>query len=418
MKKLEILRNIAEIMKNDAACCKDKIGGTLSEYELLIKEEMSDNDFLLAINSYLCTFGLTGHLFFKKQGHKELPFHVHRYGDVLYVTEITKNSSLSVGDKIVEIDGCSIKEFYEKYKEFFYQEPEERQTPHWNFILKFVNQIGYSRELGEHVEYWNVELFEWDCAEPAYFFKRMNNSTVYLRMADFMDATRISSLCEENDSEIRNAKNLIIDVRRNGGGNGISYYPLLKYCLPYGKKLCELDLADDSTLNYGQEILYSERNCDVRIEIIEELLQNDLSEQNQDFLKSAISELKELRGKGFVADYEEEDIDVMGDSYIENVFILTDESCCSAGDAFVDMFKGLPKVKVVGRATEGIQDYSNVAYALFDEYALIYPTSRLLSLDYGKGMMKKGVPVDEYIPWTPEHLKRDVELEYVMTVLV
>ena len=77
----------------------------------------------------------------------------------------------------------------------------------------------------------------------------------------------------------------------------------------------------------------------------------------------------------------------------------------------------LPKVKVFGRPTKGILDYSNVAYALFDEYALIYPTSRLLSLDYGKGMMKSGVMVDEYIEWTPNHLKKDVDLEYVLKLI-
>ncbi len=69
------------------------------------------------------------------------------------------------------------------------------------------------------------------------------------------------------------------------------------------------------------------------------------------------------------------------------------------------------------RPTQGILDYSNVAYALFDEYALVYPTSRLLALDCGKGMMGKGVPVDEYIAWTPEHLVRDVDLENVLEKL-
>ena len=65
-------------------------------------------------------------------------------------------------------------------------------------------------------------------------------------------------------------------MRGNGGGNSFSYYPLLKYCLPNGKMLADLHLTDGSILQYGQEILYSERNCDVRIEIIEELLQNEL----------------------------------------------------------------------------------------------------------------------------------------------
>jgi len=414
MKKTEIIKKVAEVMKNDAACCKDKKDEAFPKYELLIKEEMSENGFLLTVNSYLSTFGLTGHLFFKKQGHKGLPFRVQRYGDILYVTEVTKDSVLGVGDKIIEINGASVNEFYEKYAECFFGESSERQTPHWNFILKYANRIGYVRGTEDDVKYWNVELFDWDKGNSPYSFKKITPSVSYLRLDDFVDSTGISSLLEENDFELRTTRNLVIDVRGNGGGNSFSYYSLLKYCLPKGKKLGELGLTDNGALGDGQEILYSERNCDVRIEILEDFMQRNLQKSDEDVFRQAIRELRELRGKGFVKEIGEEDSDIVGDSDVENVVILTDSSCCSAGDAFVYLFKMLPKVKVVGRPTQGILDYSNVAYALFDEYALVYPTSRLLSLDYGKGMMKQGVSVDEYIPWTPEHLERDVDLEYVV----
>lgn len=417
MKKTEILKQVAEVMNHDAACCKDKKDEAFSKYKLLVKEEMSENEFLLTVNLYLSTFGLTGHLFFKKQGHKGLPFRVQRYGDVLYVTEGTKDSLLGVGDRIVEINGGSVKAFYEKYEECFFQEPEERQTPHWNFILKYADQIGYIRGTEDDVKYWNVEVFDWEKGNSPYIFKKITPSVSYLRLDDFVDSSGISSLLEENDFELRTTKNLIIDVRGNGGGNCFSYYPLLKYCLPKGKKLGDLGLTDNGAMGYGQEILYSERNCDVRIEIIEEMMQKNLSKSDKDIFKQAIRELGELRGKGFIKEIEEDDCEIVGDSEVENVVILMDGSCCSAGDAFVYLFKMLPKVKVVGRPTQGILDYSNVAYALFDEYALVYPTSRLISLDYGKGMMGKGVSVDEYIPWTPEHLERDVDLEYVLKKL-
>ena len=176
-------------------------------------------------------------------------------------------------------------------------------------------------------------------------------------------------------------------------------------------------MLDDGVLQYGQEILYSERNCDVRIEIIEELLQKNLSTCDEDILKQALTELTDLRGKGFIKQIEMYDSDIIGDSEVEHVYVLTDSSCCSAGDTFVYLFKQLPKVTVVGRPTQGIEDYSNAAYALFDEYALVYPTSRLLALDYGKGMMGTGVSVDEYIPWKLEHLERDVDLEYTLNLI-
>jgi hypothetical protein len=57
-------------MKCDAACCKDKKDDALPKYEGLIREEMSENELLLNINSYLSTFGLNGHLLF--HGHRSI----------------------------------------------------------------------------------------------------------------------------------------------------------------------------------------------------------------------------------------------------------------------------------------------------------------------------------------------------------
>ena len=414
MKKTDILNQISNIMSKDAACCKDKKDEAYDNYVKLIHENMSDNEFLLIVNSYLATFGLTGHLFFKKQGHKGLPFRVCRYGDILYVIEVTRDSVMSVGDKIVEINGASVKTFYEKYESCFYGETPERQTPHWNFILKYADEIGYITNTTDKIQHWKVELFDWDSSELPYSFRKINSDVAYLKFKDFVDSTGILTLLQEYDLEICNTKNLIIDVRGNGGGNSFAFYPLLKYWLPNSKTLNDFALNDSGMLQYGQEILYSERNCDVRIEIFEEFMNNHLSEADKSIFIQAIAELKAKRGNGFVKETEEYDSEVVGDSNVEKVYILTDSSCCSAGDEFVYIFKMLPKVTVVGRSTQGILDYSNVAYSLFNEYALVYPTSRLLALDHGEGLMGKGVEVDDYIPWTPEHLERDVDLEYVL----
>jgi len=47
----------------------------------------------------------------------------------------------------------------------------------------------------------------------------------------------------------------------------------------------------------------------------------------------------------------------------------------------------------------------------FGDYELLFPTSRDTRIDQGKGMNDKGVEPDILIPWTPEHLERDVDLE-------
>lgn len=50
-------------------------------------------------------------------------------------------------------------------------------------------------------------------------------------------------------------------------------------------------------------------------------------------------------------------------------------------------------------------------------FVLFYPTSRSLYLDRGVQMRGNGVPVEITIPWTPEHLKRDVMLDTVLDLI-
>ena len=106
--------------------------------------------------------------------------------------------------------------------------------------------------------------------------------------------------------------------------------------------------------------------------------------------------------------------DIVGRALPHNVWIITDQGRGSSGDAFVQDMSPSPKVTVVGRPTLGILDYSNCSVETWDHFRLLYPTSRSGAVSLGEGMSHKGVPVDHYIPWTPEHLERDVDLEYVL----
>ncbi|MGZ7153694.1 S41 family peptidase, partial [Streptococcus pyogenes] len=84
---------------------------------------------------------------------------------------------------------------------------------------------------------------------------------------------------------------------------------------------------------------------------------------------------------------------------------------------FVDIMRQMPKVTVIGRPTMGILDYSNCCVADFGDYELLYPTSRSLAVDAGLGMTDKGVLPDIEIPWTPEHIERDVDLAVALDYL-
>lgn len=140
----------------------------------------------------------------------------------------------------------------------------------------------------------------------------------------------------------------------------------------------------------------------------------DLPAETLKVINDMENELKKNYGKGFVKAEPFEEKSITGSASPEKVYIITDGNCGSSGDSFVEIMSLSPKVTVVGRPTMGILDYSNLILKEYDDYIFRYPTSRLLAIDKGKHMMKHGIPVDVYIPWSPEHLKKDVDLEYIL----
>lgn len=415
MTKREIFEDIVQIMKEDSASCKDKTGEAPDRYLEKITEDMEDMEFLYLVNSYLNTFELTGHLAFSKKGVGGVGFGVQRYENVLYVTSTSKDVALKTGDKIIRVDGLEICDYEEKHKSFLFGETQERQAPHWMYLLKYAKNITYvSGEDGK--EYCcDMKTGFFESQEEKYVCRDLGNGIVFIRFADFEEEEKIQRMYDENAELLKNSRVLIVDVRGNGGGSDTCFLPLLQYALPNGKKMDEIELVDESANSGGSEINYSVRNCDTRLKGFEQYLQMELPEETRAILLGMRDELLANRGKGFVKNQNGETvIPIVGDSKVEKMYIITDSGCASSGDNFVAVFQMFSKVTVFGRPTMGILDYSNVAFAEYGDFYLMYPTSRLLSVDKGNGMMKKGVKVDHYIPWTPEHLRRDVDLETVL----
>ena len=102
-----------------------------------------------------------------------------------------------------------------------------------------------------------------------------------------------------------------------------------------------------------------------------------------------------------------------GRSNLANVYILSDLFCGSSGDTFVNNTKKSPKVTVVGRATMGIVDYCNVVTKDYGDYQFVYSVSKMNEKYYCN---ETGVLPDIHIPWTPEHLEKDMDLAYVLNL--
>lgn len=411
MTKTEIFDEVVSIVKTDASFCKDEHGADAEKYRTLISDDMDDKDFLYLMQSYVASFHVLGHLNFYQSSSVFLSFGVMRYKNALYVTENAPDSPIKLGDIIEYIDGKSIDEYALLHEDMLYGEDKERQGICWRRLLRFANEL-YVKHADGTVTLCPVPFTnDWEDTDK-YYCKKLRKNVAYMRLLDFSDDIAIANMYKENDALLRSSEYLIIDVRANSGGNDSAFMPLLELCLPEGAKSSDLE---DGIFDAGMEINYSERNCDSRIKMFEEHLKSDIPADTRSMLTSFLESMKEMYGKGF-AKYEgdiREDNPYIGSPLPKRVFIITDENCGSSGDAFVDTMRKSPIVTVVGRPTMGILDFSNCAYADFGDYQLIYPTSRNLYLDNGVQMRNRGIPVDVYIPWTPAHLERDVELDTV-----
>ena len=248
------------------------------------------------------------------------------------------------------------------------------------------------------------------------FWKRLDDEILYLRLDNFMDEGSLGRLYQECLPMMTEVKFFIIDVRRNSGGTDSLYLPLLHLGLEKDQGYDSLDWDDD-----GMEILYTERNVDLRLKDFEDWMQQEeISPETDKLLEDMKENLIHHWGQGYVPYQQESEEffpEVRGGHYPEQIFILSDIYCASSGDNFVQMMKQFKKVTVVGRPTLGILDYSNCCTVDYDNFCLMFPTSRCLSVDQGEGMTDQGVLPDIEISWTPSHFERDVDLDKCLELI-
>lgn len=409
MTKREIANTIVDICANDASFCKDiKVGPErfLSE----ISEGMGEKEFLFSVDRYLAAFGVRGHLYFYKKDRNDfLGFRVRRYRNSLFVT-YSEEGSLLGGDEIIAIDGFSIPQAAEKFKVFL-GEAADRQGDAWEKIISYSDKIAVRRaestfEYAVRTDITRTELCPYES-------KRIDRDHFYIKLDDFFDEEKMVRFLDGCKEEIENTRYLTIDVRKNCGGSDTVFLPLLKYCLKENDKMCKMPIFSSE-----DEILCTERNAENRIKLYKSYLENTASEELRRYFAGQIEEQTKNKGKGFVS--------AKGDGFLfpdggtrlpERVAVLIDYDCGSSGESFAEIASKLEKVTLIGRPTMGICDYSNLAYFDFGEYVLHYPTSRSKAIDEGRGTRGRGLQPDIYIPWTPKHIREDVDIEAAMEFL-
>ncbi|ESR08928.1 peptidase S41 [Streptococcus iniae] len=413
MNKLEIVKQIVKVMAEDSSTLKDTNEKNAEAFLSKISVTMSDGDFYKTVRTYLASFGVISHLGFYQKTARANGFRLRRHGNSLYVISAAAETGLCAGDEILSIDGHSIVAFYNSHKDFFVSKTPERQFLDWSYVVKAAEQLKLMRA----GKVFSVKVA--DCLNEDYdkdfACYYINDETFYVKCQNFQDEEQLANLYKECEAAFKSAKYLMIDVRVNNGGSDSLYFPFLKYALPSGVSLRDIDFPDD----YDMEILHTKANVARRLAQFDEALSDpNISLETRELIKEMSEDLKKNSGKGYVTyseDLSENLPDLLGiEQSPEQIYVLSDVYCGSSGDNFVAMMKAMPKVTVVGRPTLGILDYSNCCSIDFDDYVFVYPTSRSLAIDHGKGMTDIGVLPDLEIPWTTQHLTEDIDLKVVL----
>ena len=403
-----IFKEIVHIMHHDYAGWKDKQGWDRPGY---FSEKLRDDEFTDVVKEYLLDFR-DKHIYFtdvnaERNVDQDRGFKVRRYEDKLYVIEAGAEDRLKKGMAFVTLGGLSIMELKDKHDRLLAENKAEREN--WAPILRLYE---YGKlDDGQEIRFRFYQKKEY---QPDHSVKKVNEKTLLITMTDFADPDSIIRMIDENKNLLESMENWIIDVRVNYGGSDASYFNLLPYLMPEEG----VELADPDEKMFFN---CTEANSDRQLEMVKEQMKGVRDARTLAFLTAWQQEWERNRGMGIVEfDFSEfmPETFVKGKSVPKSIIVMTDVFCGSAGDSFVELCKKSSKITVIGRPTAGLNDYANLAIQRWDEgYELWYPTSRLCRIDMGRGMTGVGIEPDVYIPWTPEHLDKDIDLEAAMKIL-
>ena len=414
---MEIFNDVVSIVTKDYSGFIDKEGwGRPEDCRAIIQKHIDEGSmtptiFESVISEFLLDYK-DAHMYFRLVGNShgkvlDIGFEVRRFEDKLYVTSVGNEQRLKPGDAIISIEGMSISALAEKHRNQveYYGQGHEREV--WKPII-----MKYSRctVLDSKGKIFDLELSHYDPTPyiPQYSCESINESVVLIKLSDFSNSDAISKMIADNTDTINNAGGLIIDVRHNRGGSDSAYFKLLEYVFDREVNLKNMD-------NTPMQINMTERNYNLRVNEFSKMIETIEDQSTKDLLITFIKIMDKHKDQGLV---EVNLLDLLPDTIIkgsdkpENIVVLTDVYCGSSGDAFVDIASKSKKVTIMGRPTAGVTDYSNLAVQRYDGgFVFMYPTSRNMDIDKGRGISGKGHLPHVYIPWSNEHINKDVDLD-------
>jgi len=205
------------------------------------------------------------------------------------------------------------------------------------------------------------------------YIEKINETTLYFRIPSFNHQLKknIDKVLNDNREQLLKTKNLIIDIRNNGGGSDASYSSIIQY------------LYTNPIRTVGVEFLSTKLNNSRMLEFINNP-EYGFDDNSKKWAKNAYDKLESRLGE-FVnlnqymsSIYKKDTIF----QFPKNVGIIINEANGSTAEQFLLEAKQSKKVKLFGVTTYGVLDISNMhsVESPCKEFKLGYSLSRSMRL--------------------------------------
>jgi hypothetical protein len=222
------------------------------------------------------------------------------------------------------------------------------------------------------------------------YFEKIDKNTVMLRIPRFYGSDikpKIDSVISTNKSLILASKNLIVDIRNNGGGADRSY----KEIIPF--------LYTNPIRTIGVEYLSTALNNQRMLDFISDE-KYGFNEEEKKWAQVSYEKLSKGEGEFVNLDSTDVTIDILDTVYPnpQNIGIIINENNGSTAEQFLLAAKQSKKVKLFGTTTSGILDISNMYFVKSPsgEFELGYSLTRSMRIP-DMAIDNKGIQPDYYI---------------------
>lgn len=242
-----------------------------------------------------------------------------------------------------------------------------------------------------------------DRKQQTFFLEKLDSATLLITLPTMNESLRheFKSLVKANRKLLATTPNLIIDVRGNGGGSDLTYYPLKRY-------LYTQPVRSDRVQYWA-----TRDNADKFAEM----------GRNKDFpwtwrMYGRHMARKMRRNEGKFIGKTGQGVEKMNrvTRYPQRVVVLIDGGCASSCEQFALFAQQSKKTTLIGRNTAGVLDYSNLHFLPFPDrrFTLAYPTTRSNRVAEGRGIDNVGVAPavrlseadGDWVEWTRRYLRR------------